>query len=212
MQETYRKDMSHLTWEQVYARQMQRASLAGEWMDALRLKAGDIVLDVGSGPGFVSFLLAERVGPSGLVYAVDPSAEALAYLQRLQNERGASNVKTIVADAAALDLPGVRADAALISMVLHHTDDPAAILRNVARLLKAGGRSVIAEFDPDGPCDHGPPRQERLTAREIRSWCDAAGFSTLEVRQQSPEHYMIVLERPDESARTRIANEAVNRP
>jgi ubiquinone/menaquinone biosynthesis C-methylase UbiE len=195
MPEPYRKDMSHRTWEQVYERQRQRADLAGEWMDALRLKAGDSVLDAGSGPGFISFLLAERVGSGGLVYAVDPSAEALAYLRRKQSDRGIANVKMIVADAAKFDLPGVRIDAALVSMMLHHADDPATILRNVARLLKAGGRAVIADYDPEGPCDHGPPRQERLARGQIRSWCDAAALRTLDERQQSPEHYMIVVER-----------------
>jgi ubiquinone/menaquinone biosynthesis C-methylase UbiE len=195
MPEPYRKDMSHRTWEEVYERQRRRADLAGEWMDALRLKAGDSVLDAGSGPGFISFLLAERVGSGGLVYAVDPSAEALAYLRRKQSDRGIANVKTIVADAAKFDLPGVRIDAALVSMMLHHADDPAAILRNLARLLKAGGRAVIADYDPEGPCDHGPPRQERLARGQIRSWCDAAALRTLDERQQSPEHYMIVVER-----------------
>jgi ubiquinone/menaquinone biosynthesis C-methylase UbiE len=196
MQEpAYRKDMSHLSWDEVYARQVQRGDLAGEWLDALRLKAGDCVLDIGAGPGFVSFLLAERVGPRGLVCAIDPKPEALAYLQRLQKERGVSNIKTSVADAANFELAGEAADAALISMVLHHTDDPAGIMRNIARLLKVGGRAVIAEFNPDGSCEHGPPRQERLTSQQIRSWGDAAGLVTLEERQQTPEHYMVLMQR-----------------
>jgi ubiquinone/menaquinone biosynthesis C-methylase UbiE len=164
-------------------------------MDALQLKSGDHVLDVGAGPGFVSFLLAERIGPTGLVYAVDPSAEALAYLGRLQIQRGVTNIVAVVADVAKLALPGVRMDAALISMVLHHAHDPAGIVGNVARLLTSGARGVIAEFHPNGPCEHGPPRNQRLTARQVRAWCDSAGLATLEERRQSPEHYMIVLQR-----------------
>ncbi len=195
MQEAYRKDLSHLTWDEVYARQAQRAFLVPDWIDALLLKTGDRVLDVGAGPGFVSFLLAERVGPSGLVYAVDPSAEALACLDRLQKQRGITNVVSAVADAAKFRPPGKPLDAALIAMVLHHADDPCAIVRNVAGLLKPGGRGVIAEFQPDGPSEHGPPRNHRLASRQIREWCDAAGLSTLGERQQSPGHYMILVER-----------------
>ena len=104
-EQAYRKDMSHLTWDEVYARQMQRAGLAGDWLDALRLKADDRVLDVGAGPGFVSLLLADGVGPGGVVYAIDPSAEALAYLQRLQKERAVESIKTIVADAVTVEFP-----------------------------------------------------------------------------------------------------------
>ena len=77
MQEAYRKDLTHLTWDEVYARQVKRAVLVGDWMDGLRVKTGDRVLDVGSGPGYVSLVLARRVGNSGVVYAIDRSAEAL---------------------------------------------------------------------------------------------------------------------------------------
>jgi ubiquinone/menaquinone biosynthesis C-methylase UbiE len=196
MQEAYRKDLSHLTWAEVYARQAKRASLVPDWMEALALKAGDRVLDVGAGPGFVSFLLAERVGPAGMVYAVDPSAEALAYLKRLQKERGVANITTMVADAAKLSLPGVQMDAALISMVLHHTDDPPEIIRNVTHLLKPGGRALIAEFDPNGPGEFGPPRDHRLNANQIQTWCDAAGLLTRDERRQSAEHYMLLVQRP----------------
>jgi len=195
MQEVYRKDLSHLTWDEVYARQAQRAALVGDWMDALRLKAGDRVLDLGSGPGYVSFVLADRVGATGLIYAVDRSAEALAYLERLQKERSVSNIKTLAADAATFDLPGVQIDAALIAMVLHHADDPAGILRTAARLLRPGRLAVVAEFHPDGPCEKGPPRDHRLTPRQVQQWCTAAGFLTLDERRQTPEHYMLLVQR-----------------
>ena len=195
IQEAYRKDLSHLTWDEVYIRQEQRAFLVSDWMDALLLEPGNRVLDVGAGPGFVSFLLAERVGPTGQIYAVDASTEALAYLERLQKQRSVANVNTIVADAAKLTLPGMQLDAALIAMVLHHTDDPSGIIRNVARMLKPGGRGVIAEFHPNGPCEHGPPRDHRLASHHLRAWCDAAGLLMLNERRQSPEHYMMVMQR-----------------
>jgi len=196
MQETFRKDLSHLTWDEVYARQVQRAALVGDWMDALHLKNGDHVLEIGSGPGYVSLVLAERVGASGAVYAVDISAAALAHLARLQKERGVANIERLVGDAATLDLHGRRVDSALISMVLHHTDDPAGILRNVARALRPGGLAVVAEFHPDGPCDGGPPRQHRLAPHQVRTWCEAAGLLLLNDRRQSPEHYMMLAQRP----------------
>ncbi len=195
MQEAYRRDLSHLTWDQLYARQVQRSILAADWMDALKLKVGDQVLDVGPGPGFVSLLMAGRVGSEGIVYAVDPAAEALAYLARLQNERGIRNIRTFAADAATVELPGVTVDAALIAMVLHHTDDPAGILRNVARLTKPEGLAVIADFHPDGPCEHGPPRQHRLAPPQVQAWCEAAGWSLRAERRQGAEHYMVLAQR-----------------
>jgi len=196
MQETFRKDLSHLTWDEVYARQAGRAALVGDWMAALQLKAGDRVLEIGSGPGYVSLVLADRVGPTGVVYAVDVSADALTYLEGLQRERGVSNIQRLIANAATLELSGAPADSALISMVLHHADDPAGIVRNVTRLLRPGGLAVIAEFHPDGPCDHGPPKSHRLTPGQIKAWSEAAGLLMLDLRRQSQEHYMVLVQCP----------------
>jgi len=194
--EPFRKDLTHLSWAEIYARQEGRAHLVDGWMDALRLKPGDRVLEVGAGPGFVSIALAARVGRAGTVYAVDKSAEALAYLERLQQKRDLPQIRRIVADAAALEASGLSVQAALITMVLHHAEDPVGILRSVARLLPAGGLAVLGEFDPNGPCEKGPPREHRIAPERIRACCDEVGLAVLDVRQQSPEHYMVVAERP----------------
>ncbi len=195
MHAPYRKDLGHLTWEQVFARQEQRAGLVADWIDALDLNAGGRVLDVGAGPGFVSLALAARVGPTGIVYALDRSAEALAHLKRLQDERGVGQIERIAADAAALEPASIRPDAALITMVLHHADDPAAILGAVARCLPGSSPAVIGEFHPEGPCTGGPPREERLAPEKVRAWCEQAGLGVTGYRRQTPEHYTLFAKR-----------------
>jgi ubiquinone/menaquinone biosynthesis C-methylase UbiE len=195
VEKPFQKDLGHLSWNQVHERQRQRAALIGDWMDALRLKAGDHVLEIGSGPGYVTFVLADRVGPTGVVYAVDRSVEAMAYLALLQKDRGATNIEKVVADAATLELADRHVNAALISMVLHHTVDPPGILRSVARLLAPGSLAIVAEFHPDGPCNSGPPREHRLAPHQVRAWCEAAGFAALNERRQTPEHYMELVQR-----------------
>ena len=195
MDEPFRKDLSHLSWDEVYARQVKRAPLVGEWIDSMQLKAGDHVLEVGAGPGYVSLVLADRVGTGGCVYAVDRSSEALAHLERLQRERGISHIRRIVADAATLKPAGLRVDSALISMVLHHAEDPAGIVHNVARLLLPGALTVVAEFHPEGPCEQGPPRAHRLRPEQVQAWSEGAGFLMLSYRRQTPEHYMMLVQR-----------------
>jgi len=196
VEESFRKDLSHITWDEVFARQVQRAALVEDWLTAIGVKPGDRVLDVGAGPGYVSLVVADRVGPDGLVYAVDRSSEALAYLERLQGERGVSQIRRVVADAATLQpgsLDGV--DAALITMILHHTDDPARLLGNVARLMPGGALGAVAEFHPEGPCLVGPPQRVRVTPEQVRDWCEAAGLLPLAYRRQTPEHYVWIVQR-----------------
>ena len=188
MEKAFRKDLSHLSWDEVYARQANRAALVPDWLNALRLKPGDRVLEIGAGPGFVSFALADRVGPTGVVYALDRSTEALAQLERRQNERGIGHIQRIVADAATLQPDGVQASSALITMVLHHADDPAEILRNVP----PGAPIVIGEFHPEGPCTSGPPRDHRLAPEKVQEWCKNAGLAVLGYQRQTPEHYLLI--------------------
>jgi ubiquinone/menaquinone biosynthesis C-methylase UbiE len=195
VEKSFRKDMSHLNWDEVYARQATRTHLMGEWLDALGLKQGDRVLEIGAGPGCMSLILADRVGADGIVYAVDRSAEALSYLERLQDERGIRHIQRIAADAATLEPTDLHPNSALITMVLHHADDPARILRNVARLLPAGALAVIGEFDPGGPGKRGAPRAHRLAPKQVKAWCKDAGFSVLDYRHQTPEHYMLLVRR-----------------
>jgi ubiquinone/menaquinone biosynthesis C-methylase UbiE len=195
MEKAFRKDLSHLSWDEVYARQASRAALIPDWLNALRLRPGDRVLEIGAGPGFVSFALADRVGPTGVVYALDRSAEALVHLERRQKERGIESIQRIAADAATLQPDRLQADSALITMVLHHADDPAEILRNVVRFVAPGGPIVIGEFHPDGPCSGGPPRNHRLAPEKIREWCEKAGLAVFKYQRQSPEHYFVLARR-----------------
>jgi ubiquinone/menaquinone biosynthesis C-methylase UbiE len=195
MEKAFRKDLSHLSWDEVYARQVSRAALIPDWLNALRLKPGDRVLEIGAGPGFVSFALADRVGPTGVVYALDRSAEALAHLERRQKERGIGFIQRIAADAATLQPDGVQAGSALITMVLHHADDPAEILRNVVRFVPPGAPIVIGEFHPDGPCSQGPPQNHRLAPEKVQEWCKKAGLAVVGYQRQSPEHYFVVAQR-----------------
>ncbi len=195
MEEPYRKDLSHITWDEVFARQVRRANLVEDWIGALQLQPGSRVLDIGAGPGYVSLVLANRVGPDGLVYAVDRSADALAYLERLQHERNVPQIQRVVADATTLDRRTLSPDSALVTMVLHHTDDPPRLLSNVVRLLPSGALAVVAEFHPEGPCEVGPPRGERLSPEQVRAWCEAAGFEVLTYRRQTPEHYMWIVQK-----------------
>jgi ubiquinone/menaquinone biosynthesis C-methylase UbiE len=183
-------------WDRMFARQQQRAFLLPDWLVALDLVPGARVLDAGAGTGFFSLQVAALVGPGGRVYAVDRSPEALAYLERLRTEQRLSQIRCITADAAQLPPIEDHLDAALLTMVLHHAGDPAALIAHVATLLPPGARLVIAEFDPDGPGEVGPEPARRIAPAQIAAWCRAAGLEIMATQRQSPEHYFLAARVP----------------
>lgn len=191
----FRKDLRHLTWEEVFARQQERAFLIPDWLDGLYLSIGDHVLDLGAGPGYVSLRMAEQVGPTGLVYAIDRETEALSYLQAQVQQNAVTNVRCLVADVCSLHLDDEWVSAALLSMILHHRDDPVTLVGHVATLLPSGARVVIAEFHPDGPARSGPPRDARLAPELLEQWCRKAKLHVLHYNRQSDEHYMLTAQR-----------------
>jgi ubiquinone/menaquinone biosynthesis C-methylase UbiE len=189
----FRKDLSHLTWEEVFVRQQQRAALIPAWCEALQLKAGAHVLDLGAGPGYVSLQMASLVGPTGLVYAVDREGEALAYLVEEMQCQHIANIRCIVTDVRDLHLPDEPVSAALLTMMLHHSYDPAALIGTLKRLLPSDGRAVIAEFHPDGPALSGPPSTARLSPELLERYCQQAGLRVVDYTRQSEEHYMLTV-------------------
>lgn len=200
MDEPFRKDLGSTSWETVFARQAQRDALVQEWLAELEVRAGEHVLDIGAGPGYVSVQAAIRVGADGLVLAVDRSADALAYLEQQQQARGIAHIRRMVADATTMDPLDEHVDVVLVTMVLHHVDDPDGLTQHMARLVPEGTRAVVAEFHPDGPCGG----QLRHGSRSAGDWphsvlCyDAKGgvasCATSLYRQLASEHTALDVE------------------
>ena len=101
-----------------------------------------VVADVGCGTGFVAAGLAPLVSK---VYALDGSAAMLEQAQR--NLAGHTNIEYHVSDGHTLPLPDAAVDAVFANMYLHHCPDPLAAVREMARILRSGGRLVITDMD-----------------------------------------------------------------
>jgi ubiquinone/menaquinone biosynthesis C-methylase UbiE len=127
--------------------------------DALRragLRPGMRVLDVGSGPGDVSFIAAHIVGPTGTVLGVDASSDVVEFARGRAAERGLSTVTFEQATIA--DIAVDEVDAVIGRLILMHLPDPVSTLRQLAGLVRPGGLVAFCEFDvgavrsvPDSP-------------------------------------------------------------
>jgi SAM-dependent methyltransferase len=116
-------------------------------VDALDLRAGQTVLDLGCGPGTDLTALAEAVAPAGSVIGVDRDPRMVAEARRRLAGRPEVEVRT--GDVHALPLPDAVVDRARVDRVLQHVDDPARVLAEARRVLRSGGVFGMAEPDWD---------------------------------------------------------------
>jgi SAM-dependent methyltransferase len=115
-------------------------------VDALRLRDGDAVLDMGCGHGASIELLAQQVGPRGRVVGLDASQTMLSEAKRRLAGRGLP-VELHAGDAHALPFDDGLFDAARSDRVFMFLDDPVRALRELCRVTQAGGRVVVTEGD-----------------------------------------------------------------
>ncbi len=159
---------------------------------ALGLERGDVVADVGAGPGFWTLRLARAVGRDGHVYAVDPEPALLdVLLRRLDGMRNVTPVLNRDDDPL---LPPGRCDLALIVNAYHHFGDGPAFLRRVARCLKPGGRLVNIDW-AYRETEHGPSLPHRVPPATFLRAARRAGLRLVRQHEFLPEQYFLVLRR-----------------
>lgn len=143
-------------------------------MDAIGLKPGMVVGEVGAGRGRFTVRLAERVGPTGLVYANDIDGDALDYLAQRCRANDLGNVKVITGELHEPGFPPRSFDMVFMINVYNSFEDPVRYLRNIAPALKPGGILAIVLVDPV-KFPGIPPRS--ATREQFLASAEKAGFA-----------------------------------
>ena len=152
------------------------------------LHEGERVLDLGSGGGIDVLLSAKRVGPTGRAFGLDMTDEMLALAQRNAAAAGATNVEWLKGHIEAIPLPAASVDVVISNCVINLAADKPAVFREIARVLRPGGRIGISDIVADDSLS-AEERAARgtytdciagaLTFSEYRTGLEAAGLEDI---------------------------------
>jgi ubiquinone/menaquinone biosynthesis C-methylase UbiE len=146
---------------------------------------GQTIIDVGCGPGYASFDLAQLVGAQGRVLAIDESARFIEHLQKAAAALGLDNIiDARVGDVRKLGLDGANADGAYARWVLCFVDRPEDVVAGVAWALKRGGRFVVQDYYHYEAVQLGPPAKilDTVIAAVKEAWLARAGDPQIGLR------------------------------
>jgi len=134
-----------------------------EVMDALGVRPGSVVADVGAGTGYFTFHLAGRVGPRGKVYAEDVRDQDLAKVRERAKKEGLAQIEILLGTQSDPRLPPGSLDAILVVNAYHEMKEYDAMLQGIVRALKPGGLLAIIDHETKP----GEPRSTYLEHHRI---------------------------------------------
>jgi ubiquinone/menaquinone biosynthesis C-methylase UbiE len=167
-----------------------------------RLEPGEKVLDVGCGTGTLAIEVQRRVGATGRVCGIDPGVQQIARARsRAQPPFGKAARRNLPIDFKVgviehLDFPDQSFDAVVSTLMMHHLPDDLKRrgLAEIARVLKPGGRLVIADFKrpeqtQDCPARHGRHGAMGSGIQDLPALLKDAGFSQVEMEEMRPPRF-----------------------
>jgi SAM-dependent methyltransferase len=164
-------------------------------LDALKLKPGDVVADIGAGSGYFTFRIAKRIGPRGKVLAVDIQPEMLAIIREKMKARNLGNVEPILGTDSDPKLPAGAVDLILMVDVYHEFAYPWEMTQALIRSLKpGGGRLVFVEYRLEDP-QVLIKLVHKMTEKQVRKEMEPHPVRWVETLDILPRQHIIVFER-----------------
>lgn len=163
-------------------------------VEALKVKPGDVVADIGAGTGYFCRRLAPKVGKRGRILAVEIQQEMLDLLTNRMADLHIANVKPVLGTITDPKLPTAAVDLVLMVDVYHEFSHPYEMMEAIARSLKPGGRVVLVEFRGEDPAVPIKPLH-KMTEAQVRKEMAAQALEWVETIGVLPRQHIIVFKK-----------------
>lgn len=160
-------------------------------LNAIGLKPGMTVAEVGAGTGYVSLRMAKRVGPTGKVYANDLQPEMLELLRNNAAKAGIANVETVLGGATDPKLPVGQIDLIILVDVYHEFSQPQKMLQGIRAALKPDGRLVQLEYRKEDTAIPINP-DHKMSVGEAKAELEAEGFKLETAIETLPRQHILI--------------------
>jgi ubiquinone/menaquinone biosynthesis C-methylase UbiE len=175
-----------------------------EILDAMGLKPGMDVADIGAGSGLISRLIAQRVAPGGTVYAVDISKNMVDHITKTAQEEKIANMRAVLGDPHSPKLVPNSLDVVCIIDAYHHFEYPADMLAEISKALRPNGTLMLIDFKRiDGISRDYILKMVRAGEGTFTDEFLNAGFDLVERRDDMfPDNYMLKFKHRSVSAKS----------
>jgi uncharacterized protein (TIGR03067 family) len=163
-------------------------------VEALKLRPGDVVADIGAGSGYLTFRMTDRIGPKGKVLAVDIQPEMLDLIRQGMKDRKITNVEPILGTETDPKLPANSVDLILMVDVYHEFSYPWEMTEAMVKGLKPGGRLIFVEFrkeDPEVPIK----LVHKMTEQQVRKEMEPHPVHWVETIDVLPWQHIIIFKK-----------------
>ena len=169
--------------------------------DALGVREGISVCEIGAGDGSLSIAAARLVGPSGRVYTSELGERRVTDLRERIAKSSLAQITVVAGDAARTNFPDEACDAVFMRNVYHHFADPAVMNASIAAALKPSGRLAVVDFAPpnkeaERPSDRDEDGTHGVTAESVSRELHDVGFEPVSTEAGTQRWFMVVAAKP----------------
>jgi precorrin-6B methylase 2 len=163
-------------------------------IDALEIKTGQTIADLGAGSGYYSFRVAPLVGERGSVLAIDVEPRMLRIISERAKREGIKNITTVLGTPSDPNLEPNSIDLLFMVDVYHELEYPYEVMTKVRAALKPGGRVALIEYRAEDPAVMIKP-VHKMTERQIIKELTAAGFRHQKTVRSLPLQHLVLFEK-----------------